>query len=98
MRGGSLYRFSQRGQGIKSRLEQHAEELALEGAKESLKGIDVNRLIQQGVDKGIGSIDTKTLKEKVKTDFKKGIKRGIKRKASKSLPGRAVKRVKDIFG
>ena len=42
---GSLYRF-QSGRGLRSRFEQQAEDLMLEGAKESLRGIDVNQLIK----------------------------------------------------
>ena len=45
--GGSLYRF-QSGRGLRSRFEQQAEDLMLEGAKESLEGIDVNQLINKG--------------------------------------------------
>lgn len=70
----------------------------LEGAKESLRGIDVNQLIKEDLDKGVASIDQGAIKAKAKKDFKKGVKRGVKRKVSQSLPGRAVKRVKDIFG
>ena len=95
--GGILHRF-QSGRGLHSRFEQQAKDLMLEGAKESLKGIDVNQLIRQGLDKGIDGIDQSAVKANAKTDFKRGIKRGVKRKLSQSLPGRAVKRVKDIFG
>ena len=91
MRGGSLYRWStQHGRGLR-------DDLLLAGAQESLRGIDVNRLIQQGLDHGIQSIDKKAVKRKLESDFKKGVKKELKRKASKSLPGRAVKRVRDIF-
>ena len=91
MRGGSLYRWStQHGRGLR-------DDLLLAGAQESLRGIDVNRLIQQGLDHGIQSIDRKAVKRKLESDFKKGVKKELKRKASKSLPGRAAKRVRDIF-
>ena len=93
MRGGSLYRWSQRGGGLKSQ----AQELMLEGAKESLRGVDINRLVRQGLDQGIHSIDRQALKTQAEADFKKGVKKGIKRKVRQSLPGRAVKRVRDIF-
>ena len=86
------------GTGLRSRFEQQAQDLMLEGAKESLRGIDVNQLIKQGLDKGVASIDQGAVKAKAKKDFKRGIKRGVKRKVSQSLPGRDVKRVKDIFG
>ena len=92
MRGGSLYRWSQQhGRGLR-------DDLALAGATESLRGIDVNRLIQQGLDHGIQSIDKKAVKSKLEQDFKKGVKRELKRKVSNSLPGRAVKRVKSLPG
>ena len=99
----SLYRFSgQRGEGLR-------DDLMIAGAKESLRGLDVNRLIQQGLDQGVQSIDKGAVKQQLEKDFKKGVKRELKRKASNSLPGRAVKRVaslprrtakrvKDIFG
>ena len=93
MRGESLYRWSQRGGGLKSQ----AQDLILEGAKESLRGVDINRLVRQGVDQGVHSIDRHALKTKAKSDFKKGVKKGVKRKVRQSLPGRAVKRVRDIF-
>ena len=95
--GGSLYRF-QSGRGLRSRFEKQAKDLMLEGAKESLRGIDVNQLKKQGLDKGVASIEQGAVKAKAKKEFKRGIKRGVKRKVSQSLPGRAVKGVKDIFG
>ena len=93
MRGGSFYRFSaQHGRGLR-------DDLALAGVSESLRGIDdVNRLIQQGLDHGVQSIDKKAVKRQLERDFKKGVKRELKRKASNSLPGRAVKRVKSLPG
>ena len=92
MRGGSLYRFStQHGRDLRN-------DFALAGATESLRGIDVNRLIQQGLDHRIQSIDKKAVKRQLERDFKKGVKRELKRKASNSLPGRAVKRVKSLPG
>ena len=91
MRGGSLYRFSaQRGHGLR-------EDLIMAGAKESLRGLDVNRLIKQGLDHGVASIDKAAVKGQLEKNFKKGMKGELKRKASRTLPGRAVKRVKDIF-
>ena len=90
-RSRTLYRFDQEGAGF-------LEDLATEGAKESIKGVDANKLIEQAVDHGVSSIDTQALKKEAKKNFKKGVKKGIKRKAKKSAPGRAIKRVKDIFG
>ena len=82
MRGGSLYRWStQHGRGLR-------DDLLLAGAQESLRGIDVNRLIQQGLDHGIQSIDRKAVKRKLESDFKKGVRKELKRKpASLSREG-----------
>ena len=70
----------------------------LEEAKESLRGIDINGLVSQGLDEGIQSIDTQVLKARAETDFKIGAKRGLKRKINQSLPGRVVKRAKTLPG
>ena len=114
MKGGSLRRWQPRySLGFLPRRHQLGmgwkEELVLDGVKETLKGLDVNRLIRQGVDEGVQSIDKEAVQRQAKKHFKKGVKKGIKRKVEQSLPGRAVKRIKaaprktvrqirDIFG
>ena len=63
------------------------------GAKKALRGIDVNRLIRQGLDEGVQSIDKEAVKSEAKQHVKR-VKRELKRKVSNSLPGRAAKKTK----
>ena len=54
----------------------------LEEAKESLRGIDINGLVSQGLDEGIQSIDTQVLKARAETDFKIGDRKSTRLNSS----------------
>lgn len=101
MRGGSLRRFSpynQRGHGLQNLVSS----VLIEGAKESLQGVDVNELIKTTLNQGMDKVDKQALKRQVVAGFKRGAKKGLKRKAKNTYiakkASKVAKKARDIFG